>query len=157
MSQVGISINLNNGLYCWKAGFLLVVTAKSVSLCAIQTVEPMQSLHDYCSYLSIELLWVWLRTTGWHRLAHSFPSPWLSSANSVPAGRITWDTILRLRDHFFISLHFVPSKMSFSPIFILFLLHSYWLAVHLCFPQVSHVLPSRNFYLLIKCPVRYTN
>lgn len=82
MSQIGISISLNIGLYCWKAGYLLVVTARSVLLCAIQTVEPMQSLHDYCS-LSIELLWVWLRTTGWHRLAHSFLPPWLSSANSV--------------------------------------------------------------------------
>lgn len=43
----------------------------------------MQSLHDYCYYLSIELLWAWLRTTGWHRLAHSFLSAWLSSADSV--------------------------------------------------------------------------
>lgn len=77
-TQAGVSISLNMGLYCRKAGCL----SRSV-LYTIQTVEPMQSLHGYCSYLSIEILWVWLRTAGWHHLAHSFLSPWLFSASSV--------------------------------------------------------------------------
>lgn len=92
-SQAGVCIGLDIALLL--EGWIL---ASSHSHNTLAMCKPnrwgLQSLRGYCSYLSIELPWMWLREAGCHHLGHSFfclpgclePILW----QMLPGELITW-------------------------------------------------------------------